>query len=61
MLVIGAIKSHIDVDKFEAFVPAADVPVVPYEVLQDMASHPNVICYDNNLFYRFVYPVYVKF
>lgn len=54
MLVIGAMKSYIDVDKFEASIPVADVPVVPYEVLQDMASYPNVMCYDNNLFYRYV-------
>ena len=53
VLLIGAFKELIEVEEHEAFVPAADVPVVPYEVIQDTASYPNILCHDNNAFYRF--------
>ena len=54
MFLVSAVKGLIEVEDFEAYIPAADVPVVPYEVIQETESYPNVLCYDNNVFYRFV-------
>ena len=54
MFLVSAVKDLIEVEEFESYIPAADVPVVPYEVIQETASYPNVLCYDNNVFYRFV-------
>ena len=54
MLLIAAIKGVIEVDEFEAFIPDADVPVVSYEAIQNTTSYPNVLCHDNNAFFRCV-------
>lgn len=55
MLLIGSIKGLIDVREFEEYIPAADVPVVPYEIIHNITtSYPNVLCYDNNPFYRYI-------
>ncbi|CAM9541397.1 unnamed protein product [Ascophyllum nodosum] len=52
VLFVSAIKELIEVEEYGAYIPAADVPVVPYEVLQETASYPNLLCHDNNAFYR---------
>lgn len=52
MALIGLIKEAITVDVFPAFVPVTDSPVVTYDIMQDTAVYPNVLCYDNNMFLR---------
>lgn len=49
---LGLIKGTDKPERYEGGIPVIDTPVPTYEELQVFASHPNVLCYDNNLFFR---------
>ena len=52
MLLIGSIKNTITPEVTEAAIPSSDTPVPTYGSLQNIATFPNVLCYDNNMFMR---------
>lgn len=52
MLLIGTIKNTITPVINEAALPSSDTPVPTYGSLQNVATFPNVLCYDNNMFMR---------
>lgn len=52
MLLIGSIKNAITVEVFDAGIPSTDSPVVTYDLMQNLTTFPNVLCYDNNMFMR---------
>lgn len=52
MLLIGTIKSTISSVITEEAIPATDTPIPTYEVMQNVSTFPNVLCYDNNMFMR---------
>ena len=54
MLLIGVIKNGITVDTFEEAIPTSDTPVMTYDAYQNTTTFPNVLCYDNNIFMRYV-------
>lgn len=53
MALIGLIKEALTVNVFPEHVPLTDSPVVTYDIMQDTAVYPNVLCYDNNMFLRY--------
>lgn len=53
LYLLGLIKGTSKPERFGGDVPLADTPVPTYDDLQTFASHPNVLCYDNNLFFRY--------
>lgn len=50
---LGKIKGTSDPEVYGGDVPVSDTPVPTYGDLQTFALHPNVLCYDNNLFFRY--------
>lgn len=52
LYLLGLIKSDSPPSRFPGDVPLSDTPVPTYGDLQTFASHPNVLCYDNNMFFR---------
>ena len=53
MLLIGTVKSVVDVEVKEETIPAMDAPIVTYAAMQNTTSYPYVLCYDNNIFLRY--------
>lgn len=53
ILLLGTIKSVIDVERKEESIPEMDAPVFTYAAIQDTISYPYVLCYDNNMFLRY--------
>lgn len=54
ILLIGAIKNSLTVDLIPEGFVLTDTPVATYESMQNVATFPNVLCYDNNMFLRYV-------
>eukprot|EP00903_Cladosiphon_okamuranus_P008962 g8576.t1 len=52
ILLIGSIKSSLNVETIPEGLVVRDTPVPTYESMQDMATFPYVLCYDNNMFLR---------
>ncbi|CAB1102001.1 unnamed protein product [Ectocarpus sp. CCAP 1310/34] len=52
LYLMGLIKGDSEPTRYEGDIPFADTPVPTFEDLQTFASHPNVLCYDNNIFFR---------
>lgn len=52
LFLMGLIKDDFNPESYPGDIPLADTPVPTYADLQTFASHPNVLCYDNNLFFR---------
>lgn len=52
LFMLGRIKDSSEPERFEGDIPLTDTPVPTYQDLETFASHPNVLCYDNNLFFR---------
>lgn len=55
LYLLGWIKGDYKPDRFSGDIPLNDTPLPTYGDLQTFASHPNVLCYDNNLFFRCAY------
>lgn len=53
LYLLGIIKGDYKPERFPGDIPLGDTPVPTYDDLQTFASHPNVLCYDNNLFFRY--------
>ena len=54
MALIGVIKGSIDVDVFLEAIPASDAPLMTYDAYQNTTTFPNLLCYDNNIFMRYL-------
>lgn len=52
LYLMGLIKGDQEPTRYGGDIPFADTPVPTFEDLQTFASHPNVLCYDNNIFFR---------
>lgn len=52
LFTLGRIKGSTKPTRYPGDIPLTDTPVPSYDNLQTFASHPNVLCYDNNLFFR---------
>ena len=50
---LGRIKGNSEPKRFEGDIPLADTPVPTYQDLETFASHPNVLCNDDNIFFRY--------
>lgn len=61
ILLIGSIKSSLTVLEIPEGVVATDTPVVTYESMQNVATFPNVLCYDNNMFLRYIIRLFTYF
>lgn len=55
MALIGTIKGSIDVDVFLEEIPTSDTPLMTYDAYQNTTTFPNMLCYDNNIFMRYLY------
>lgn len=53
ILLIGSIKSTLNVEEIAEGIVTTDTPVATFESMQDVATFPNVLCYDNNMFLRY--------
>ena len=54
LFLLGLIKGDYKPKRYEGDIPLADTPVPTYQDLEVFASHPNVLCYDNNIFFRYL-------
>lgn len=54
MLLIGSLKNGLTTEELDAATPITDTPVVTYEAMQSVDTFPNVLCYDNNMFMRYL-------
>lgn len=54
ILLIGTIKSSLTVEEIPEGLVTTDTPIVTYESMQNVSAYPNVLCYDNNMFLRYL-------
>ncbi|CAN0111426.1 unnamed protein product [Discosporangium mesarthrocarpum] len=52
LLLIGAIKAAIDPSTFPEFLPSQDTPIASFGMMEEFATPPNILCFDNNLLHR---------